>query len=83
MVDGAGAPLAYGGLLAIKGLWDSWRSHRFGIYGIWGTGKTTLNNYLSTPGEIEDDDEAFATTLIDTIEKKDNTSCLYQVESEY
>jgi len=61
MVDGAGAPLAYGGLLAIKGLWDSWRSHRFGIYGIWGTGKTTLNNYLSTPGEIEDDDEAFAT----------------------
>ena len=55
------APLAYGGLLAIKGLWDSWRSHRFGIYGIWGTGKTTLNNYLSTPGEIEEDDQSFST----------------------
>ena len=62
MVDGAGAPLAYGGLLAIKGLWDSWRSHKFGIYGIWGTGKTTLNNYLATPGELEEDDAAFSTS---------------------
>ncbi len=46
--------VAYGGFLYLKHLWDTWRTHRFGIYGIWGTGKTTLSRQLSTSGELED-----------------------------
>lgn len=46
--------IAYGGFLYLKALWDTWRSHRFGIYGAFGTGKTTLSRQLSTSGELED-----------------------------
>ena len=53
MVDATWA-VAYGGFLYLKHLWDTWRTHRFGIYGTWGTGKTTLSRQLSTSGELED-----------------------------
>jgi len=46
--------VAYGGFLYLKHLWESWRTHRFGIYGTFGTGKTTLSRQLSTTGELED-----------------------------
>ncbi len=45
--------LAYGTIMWIRHLWASWRKHRVGIYGHWGTGKTTLNRQMSTPGELE------------------------------
>ena len=55
MVDGVGGgAVAYGGILFLKGLWDKWKKHRFGVYGVYATGKTTLDTYLSIPGEIYD-----------------------------
>ncbi len=45
--------LAYGTIMWLRHLWASWRKHRVGIYGYWGTGKTTLNRQISTPGELE------------------------------
>lgn len=49
-----GFAVAYGGFLYLKHLWESWRTHRFGLYGTWGVGKTTLSRQLSTTGELED-----------------------------
>ena len=46
----------------IKMLWNAWRKHRFGIYGVWGTGKTTLNRQISTSGELEVLDEDVSET---------------------
>lgn len=55
MVDGVGGgAVAYGGIVFLKGLWDTWKKHRFGVYGVYATGKTTLDTYLSIPGEIYD-----------------------------
>tara|TARA_B100001564_G_C20662897_1_gene682412 strand:- start:2530 stop:3300 length:771 start_codon:yes stop_codon:yes gene_type:complete len=45
--------VAYGTILYLKHLWASWRKNRVGIYGFWGTGKTTLNRQISTTGELE------------------------------
>ena len=45
--------VAYGGIIWLRHLWASWRKHRVGIYGYWGTGKTTLNRQISTTGELE------------------------------
>ena len=57
MVDGVGGgAVAYGGILFLKGLWDKWKKHRFGVYGVYATGKTTLDTYLTVPGEIYDPD---------------------------
>lgn len=52
MVD-APTALTYGAIIWLKQLWASWRKHRTGIYGYWGTGKTTLNRQISTSGELE------------------------------
>jgi len=58
MVDpGSGGAVAYGGILFLKGLWDKWKKHRFGVYGVYATGKTTLDTYLSIPGEIYDPEQ--------------------------
>ena len=62
MVEG-GFAVAYGGVLYLRHLWESWRSHRFGIYGTFGVGKTTIARQLSTTGELEDaNPEDFDTT---------------------
>lgn len=55
MVD-PGMAVAYGGFLYLRHLWESWKSHKFGIYGTWGVGKTTLSRQLSTSGELEEFD---------------------------
>ena len=60
-VEGGGA-VAYGGILFLKGLWEKWKKHRFGVYGVYATGKTTLDTYLSIPGEIYDPDEKESST---------------------
>ncbi len=57
-----GGAMAWGGILYLKHLWDSWKSHRIGIYGLWGCGKTTLNGYLNTSGELEEDSERITST---------------------
>jgi hypothetical protein len=55
--------VAYGGFLYLRHLWESWRSHCFGVYGHFGVGKTTLARQLSTSGELEDaNPEDFDTT---------------------
>ncbi len=48
-----GGRFAYGTILYLHHLWASWRKNRVGIYGYWGTGKTTLNRQISTTGELE------------------------------
>jgi hypothetical protein len=53
MVDPSWA-IAYGGFLYLKHLWDTWKTHNFGIYGCFGVGKTTLSRQLSTTGELEE-----------------------------
>lgn len=50
--------IAYGGFLYLKHLWDTWKTHNFGIYGVFGVGKTTLSRQLSTTGELEEIDAA-------------------------
>jgi len=35
-------------------LYDSWRPRKVGIYGASLVGKTTLDRYMTTPGEMED-----------------------------
>lgn len=57
MVDAGGGAIAYGGILFLKSLWDKWKKHRFGVYGVYATGKTTLDTYLSIPGEIYDPEQ--------------------------
>jgi len=55
-IEASGA-VAYGGIIFLKGLWDKWKKHRFGVYGVYATGKTTLDTYLSIPGEIYDPEQ--------------------------
>jgi len=57
-----GGSLAYGGLRFLTHLWGAWKKHRIGVYGYWGTGKSTLNRQMATAGELEVEDEAAAET---------------------
>ncbi len=63
------AGLAWGGFLYLKHLWESWKSHQIGIYGLYGTGKTTLNRYLGTAGELEED-SVMETSTVHPYDKK-------------
>tara|TARA_R100000152_G_C6780903_1_gene214342 strand:+ start:1399 stop:2115 length:717 start_codon:yes stop_codon:yes gene_type:complete len=49
----AGSALV-GGIVWARELWNYWKPRRVGIYGPALAGKTTLDRYLTTPGEMED-----------------------------
>ena len=52
MVDPAGSALV-GAAVWGKTLYNSWRPRKVGIYGASMVGKTTLDRYMTTPGEME------------------------------
>jgi len=43
-----------GAMFWAKELWNYWKPRRVGIYGPTMVGKTTLDRYMTTPGEMED-----------------------------
>ena len=53
MVEPAGTALV-GAMVWGKSLYNSWRPRKVGIYGAGLTGKTTLDRYMTTPGEMEE-----------------------------
>ena len=53
MVDPAGSALV-GVMVWGQALYNSWRPRRVGIYGAGMVGKTTLDRFMTTPGEMED-----------------------------
>jgi GTPase SAR1 family protein len=53
MVDPAGSALV-GAALYGQMLYNSWRPRRVGVYGAAMVGKTTLDRYMTTPGEMEE-----------------------------
>jgi len=52
MVDPAGSALV-GAAVWGKTIYNSWRPRKVGIYGASMVGKTTLDRYMTTPGEME------------------------------
>ena len=50
----AGGSVLVGVALWGKQLWNYWKPRRVGIYGASMVGKTTLDKYMTTPGEMED-----------------------------
>ena len=53
MVDPAGSALV-GAAMFGQSLYNSWRPRRVGVYGAAMVGKTTLDRYMTTPGEMEE-----------------------------
>ena len=53
MVDPAGSALV-GAALWGQNLYNSWKPRKVGIYGAGLVGKTTLDRYMTTPGEMEE-----------------------------
>ena len=53
MVDPAGSALV-GAALYGQMLYNSWRPRKVGVYGAAMVGKTTLDRYMTTPGEMEE-----------------------------
>jgi len=53
MVDPAGSALV-GAAVFGQTLYNSWRPRRVGIYGAAMVGKTTLDRYMTTPGEMDE-----------------------------
>tara|TARA_R100001443_G_scaffold32817_1_gene46871 strand:- start:1304 stop:2020 length:717 start_codon:yes stop_codon:yes gene_type:complete len=56
MVDPAGSALV-GAAVFGQSLYNSWRPRRVGIYGAAMVGKTTLDRYMTTPGEMDEIDD--------------------------
>ena len=53
MVEPAGTALV-GVAVWGQNLYNSWRPRKVGIYGAAMVGKTTLDRYMTTPGEMEE-----------------------------
>ena len=54
MVDPAGSALV-GAALWGQNLYNSWKPRKVGVYGAGLVGKTTLDRYMTTPGEMEEE----------------------------
>ena len=61
MVEPAGTAVV-GAMVWGKAIFNAWRPRKVGIYGAGLTGKTTLDRYMTTPGEMEDIPEEERTT---------------------
>ena len=61
MVEPAGTALV-GAALWGQHVYNSWRPRKVGVYGAPMVGKTTLDRYLTTPGEMEEISEDDRTT---------------------
>jgi hypothetical protein len=61
MVEPAGTALV-GAMVWGKSVFNAWKPRKVGIYGAGLTGKTTLDRYMTTPGEMEDIPEDDRTT---------------------
>ena len=53
MVDPAGSALV-GAAVFGQSLYNSWRPRRVGVYGAAMVGKTTLDRFMTTPGEMDE-----------------------------
>tara|TARA_R110000824_G_scaffold127706_2_gene288026 strand:- start:878 stop:1597 length:720 start_codon:yes stop_codon:yes gene_type:complete len=49
-----GGSALVGGMVFAKELWHYWKPRKVGIYGPAMVGKTTLDHYMTTPGEMEE-----------------------------
>tara|TARA_R100000234_G_scaffold115607_2_gene91792 strand:+ start:1195 stop:1905 length:711 start_codon:yes stop_codon:yes gene_type:complete len=49
-----GGSAVVGGMVFARELWHYWKPRRVGIYGPALVGKTTLDRYMTTPGEMEE-----------------------------
>lgn len=61
MVDPAGSALV-GAAVWGQAIYNAWRPRRVGVYGAALVGKTTLDRYMTTPGEMEEIPEEERTT---------------------
>jgi len=61
MVEPAGTAVV-GAMVWGKAIFNAWRPRKVGIYGAGLTGKTTLDRYMTTPGEMEEIPEEDRTT---------------------
>lgn len=61
MVEPAGTAVV-GAMVWGRALFNAWRPRKVGIYGAGLTGKTTLDRYMTTPGEMEEIPEEERTT---------------------
>jgi len=61
MVDPAGSALV-GAAVWGQAIYNAWRPRRVGVYGAAMVGKTTLDRYMTTPGEMEEISEEERTT---------------------
>ena len=61
MVEPAGTAVV-GAMVWGKAIFNAWRPRKVGIYGAGLTGKTTLDRYMTTPGEMEEIPEEERTT---------------------
>jgi len=61
MVDPAGSALV-GAAVFGQSLYNSWRPRRVGVYGAAMVGKTTLDRYMTTPGEMDEISDEERTT---------------------
>jgi len=57
-----GGSALVGGMVFAKELWHYWKPRKVGIYGPTLVGKTTLDRYMTTPGEMEEISEEERTT---------------------
>ena len=54
IMSALGGSALVGGVVFAKELWHYWKPRKVGVYGPTMVGKTTLDRYMTTPGEMEE-----------------------------